>query len=121
MSRWTLLIEFLQNLLFSSVGPVVFGSRRSAGWPRVRREHLKKQPACCACGNTKSVEVHHKIPFHLAPELELDRHNLMTLCEDGPGGMSCHYVVGHRAGGWQDANPNAERDAAYIFAMLNPE
>lgn len=114
------LIQFIETLLLGSVGPVVFGSRRSAGWPRVRREHLKDNPACAACGNTKSVEVHHKIPFHLAPELELDRHNLMTLCEDGPAGMNCHCLVGHLSR-WSDVNPNAERDAAYIFAMLNPD
>jgi len=118
MSPWQRIKLFLQGVLSSNLGPVVFGSRRSAGWPRVRREHLKEHPTCAACGNTKSLEVHHKIPFHIAPELELDKHNLITLCEDGPAGMNCHCLVGHR-GSWREANPNVERDAEYILTMLN--
>jgi len=47
------------------------------------------------CGGTKAVEVHHLIPFSIAPDLELDPHNLITLCERKKYGINCHLLVGH--------------------------
>lgn len=79
---------------------------RSGQWPAVRRRHLKFYPTCAACGGTRSLEVHHLIPYHLAPELELDYGNLLTLCEHN----KCHYRVGHRYS-WTHYNPNASVDA----------
>lgn len=55
--------------------------KRSPQWERVRKQHLKNNPACAACGKTDSVQVHHIRPFHLFPELELVSSNLITLCE----------------------------------------
>lgn len=44
----------------------------------------------------KSVEVHHKKPFHLHPEYELDPDNLITLCEGKEfSSLACHLVFGH--------------------------
>lgn len=39
------------------------------------------------------LNVHHKVPFHIAPELELEESNLITLCmsED----RHCHLLIGH--------------------------
>jgi len=88
------------------------GSPRSGQWPRVRREWLATHPKCAACGGTENVEVHHKRPFHLAPALELDPLNFITLCEKS--GKEHHLHVGH-LGNWQNFNPNVESDAA---AML---
>lgn len=87
---------------------------RSPGWRALRESHLGRHPACLACGRTARLEVHHVRPFHLFPELELEEGNLMTLCEAGPGGMSCHHLVGH-GGNWADyiADP-----AKYARAML---
>lgn len=39
-------------------------SLRSSRWPKVRAEHLKREPACRACGARSKLEVHHKLPFH---------------------------------------------------------
>lgn len=116
MSIWQRIKLALQGVLSNNLGPVAFGSRRSAGWPRVRREHLKDHPTCAACGNTKSLEVHHKIPFHLAPELELDKHNLITLC--GEEGHGCHYRIGHSLS-WSSANPFCEEDASVFLSRVN--
>jgi 5-methylcytosine-specific restriction endonuclease McrA len=52
---------------------------RTSGWSKLRKEHIKKQPCCMACGTKKELEVHHIIPVHLAPEFELNPNNLITL------------------------------------------
>lgn len=63
---------------------------RSPQWPKVRKEHLKNNPACAACGRSKKIEVHHIKPVHKYPELELDPSNLISLCDD-----PCHLIFGH--------------------------
>lgn len=83
----------------------LFGAPRSGKWPRVRREHLAREPACIACGRTSDVDVHHVVPFHERPELELDPENLVTL--DSP----CHFVFGHCLD-WKTSNPRVREDAA---------
>jgi len=64
---------------------------RSGKWPRVRAEHLARQPDCQACGKRGGdMEVHHCRPYAEHPELELEPQNLLTLCAD-----PCHLVHGH--------------------------
>jgi len=63
---------------------------RSPKWSSVRKEHLLNNPTCIACGRNKKLEIHHKIPVHINPELELDPLNLVTLCAD-----PCHILFGH--------------------------
>ena len=63
---------------------------RSSKWPALRREHMKKQPCCQACGSDRKPEVHHIVPVHLDPSRELDPSNLITLCDKW-----CHFVFGH--------------------------
>ena len=93
------------------------GTPRSGQWPRVRREWLVSHPTCAACGGTENVEVHHLRPFHLAPALELDPSNFITLCE-APG-KEHHLHVGH-LGNWQLFNANAEADAARMLRTSPP-
>lgn len=57
------------------------GAKRSPEWPKVRKAWLKEHPECAACGGKKKVEVHHRLPFHLHPEKELDPTNFISLCE----------------------------------------
>lgn len=83
-------------------------NRRSPHWPAVRRQHLLKEGFCRYCGGTKNLEVHHIRPFHLAPTLELDPKNLITLCECF--GSECHLKIGH-LGNWRSFNPNVMRVA----------
>ena len=82
---------------------------RSPGWIEARRNHLKQFPTCAACGKSKLVglQVHHKKPFHLFPELELDPDNLITLCDD----PQCHLLIGH-LDYFKSYNPNVVEDAA---------
>jgi hypothetical protein len=78
---------------------------RSGAWPRVRREHLEREPCCIACGRSKTLEVHHVVPYHEDPGLELDPGNLVTLCAD-----PCHLVHGHLLN-WKLSNPHVREDA----------
>ena len=80
---------------------------RSNKWPGVRKKFLEKHADCACCSSKKSLEVHHKKPFHGNPELELDENNLITLCD---GSMRCHLLVGH-LGDWKSWNTEAQVDA----------
>jgi len=88
---------------------------RSPHWETTRKNHLKLQPTCAACGGTNKLQVHHKQPFHLHPELELDQNNLITLCEYGD--VDCHYNIGHFRN-WKSFNPNVEQDAKEKLALI---
>lgn len=85
---------------------------RSSQWPTARRNHLRLHPACAACGGVHCVQVHHKQPFHLHPELELDPNNFITLCECSPG--DDHLRIGH-LGNWKSFNPHVVEDAALLL------
>lgn len=89
---------------FRKAADDLFG--RSGSWARVRREHLAKEPACIACGRSKTLEVHHVIPYSKRPDLELDPGNLVTLCAD-----PCHLVHGHLMA-WTRSNESVREDAA---------
>lgn len=91
----------------------MFGSTpRSGSWPRVRREHLKKFPTCAACGRSRDIEVHHVIPFHEHPELELDPENLISLCAD-----PCHFYLAHLSD-WSKSNPHIREDAERYWQRI---
>lgn len=89
---------------------------RSTEWPRVRREWLKDHDFCAACGGKLCLQVHHKKPFHLHPELELNKLNFITLCECSP--VNDHLHVGHK-GDWKNFNANVEADAALMLKAKN--
>lgn len=100
---------------------------RSDKWPAVRRAHLGEHPACEACGASIALNVHHVIPFHERPDLELEESNLITLCakfedvdSDGTNDQfNCHFRIGHdpdgpdgpRGPNWKLSNPNVWQDA----------
>jgi len=87
------------------------GMERSPKWPHVQKLHLKLEPTCAACGTTNKLNVHHKKPFHLFPELELDLHNLITLCME----KECHIKIGH-GDDFKHYNPDVAEDAAKVLA-----
>lgn len=84
-------------------------NKRSKEWPNIREAHLKENPTCSVCGSKVSVEVHHIRPFHLAPELELEFDNLISLCESKKYGVNCHLFFGH-LGNYKTANPHLRED-----------
>ena len=59
-------------------------------WQRCRRAFLKKVgKVCVCCDSRKKIQVHHKLPRHIRPDLAVDPTNLIALCSD------CHFHIGH--------------------------
>ena len=92
-------------------GKVPKKNKRSSKWRKVRKEYLKNHTYCIVCGSSTKLEVHHIVPFHIAPEKELDVTNLMTLCENKKYGINCHLLMGH-LGNYRRCNENVRDDAA---------
>lgn len=85
---------------------------RSPQWKTVRENHLKKENKCRGCGTSKKLEVHHKIPVHVNPDLELDPDNLITLCDS-----YCHFVLGHLMD-YKSWNTNIDQDCDSLLAKI---
>jgi 5-methylcytosine-specific restriction endonuclease McrA len=100
----------IKKIIDAIQGKAPLSATRSSQWPKVRAEHLKNNPTCKCCGGSKSLEVHHIMPFHLNPTLELEPSNLITLCESKERGINCHLFVGH-LGNYQQLNKNVKKDA----------
>ena len=95
------------RVLLSNVREKKKEKNRSPEWRHIRDEHLKLHPQCAACGSIIKLQVHHIIPFHTNPLLELDEKNLITLCMDY---NECHLEVGH-GDSWKCYNPHVKQDA----------
>lgn len=63
------------------------------------------------CGGISNLEVHHIVPFHITPSLELEDTNLITLCE--AIFKQCHLKQGH-LGDWHKVNPNIREIAVFV-------
>lgn len=85
---------------------MLFGAARSSKWRQVRDNFILKNPLCAVCRSKKNLIAHHKKPFHLFPELELNENNLVTLCE---GTLGCHLLFGH-LGSYLKFNENVDED-----------
>ena len=101
-----------QNLVDAFKGKAPLGVKRSPKWRKVRAKYLKANPVCEICGTSKSLEVHHILPFHWFPSAELDPDNLMTLCDGWgkKGSRSCHLLFGHY-GNWKKYNRHMKSTA----------
>jgi hypothetical protein len=67
---------------------------------------------CEICGRERTLEAHHVVPFHVAPDLELVEENLVALCR------RCHLLIGH-CGGWARVNPSIKIDVVWLAAKIN--
>ena len=95
------------------------GHERSPEWHRVAKEHLLREPACVACGyKGKKLQVHHIKPFHLHPHLELDPHNLITLCE--ARGRDHHLLLGH-LDAWVSYNEHIREDVKRFYRKTSAQ
>ena len=103
-----------ENLVRNENRDSLVSAKRSPKWPGVEHAHLKLFPTCAACGSSEKLNVHHKRPFHLHPELELDPNNLITLCMEN----DCHIYIGH-GDDFKAYNPNVVEDAATVAANLS--
>jgi hypothetical protein len=81
-------------------------------WRKTRKLHKMLHPRCAACPSLKrSNEVHHIIPRHEDPKLELDPTNLITLCETD------HLVFGHLRS-WKSWNPDVVKHAREHYELI---
>ncbi len=104
----------IEQLLYDAgLSTYLRGSKRSPSWPLARRDWLLEHPYCSCCGGKENVEVHHKIPVHINPKLELVQSNFQTLCMLQT--RLCHWLTGHGGRSWQDYNPYSEEDATKIL------
>jgi hypothetical protein len=97
------------NKLKHTIRDIGIGAKRSKHWNKIRDQFLEQHCQCAACGSTKNLNVHHKLPFHLHPELELDPANLITLCMDN----DCHLLIGHGTN-FKAYNPNVDVDVQFV-------
>lgn len=100
----------MKRLLDILKGKHPISAKRSGSWPTVRKHHLESHPNCAVCGGCDKIDVHHLLPFHLHPELELDAANLITLCESKKNGLNCHLWFGH-LGNYKSFNASAVTDS----------
>lgn len=101
---------YVRHLIDRLAGRLPKGVKRSKKWGSVRKEHLDKNPVCVICHSKKKLVVHHQIPVSIAPDLELEKDNLVTLCTSKKYGLNCHLLVGH-LGNYKSANPDCNSDA----------
>ena len=87
-------------------------AERSPKWAEVRKQHIKSNPCCAACGSCNKPEVHHIVPVHVDPSKELDPSNLITLCD-----KYCHFVFGHLMN-WKSWNSNITEDAKEYYSNI---
>lgn len=98
--------------------PAIVGAKpRSTAWPKCRSNFLNTpgNGYCCVCRTNKLLNVHHKKPYHLFPDLELVFSNLITLCETPT--HNCHFIVGHCLD-WTAYNPKVIELATLLKVCL---
>ena len=91
--------------------------KRSSRWDEVRDTFILEHPTCAACGATNKLQVHHILPFHLRPELELNPKNLIVLCM---GINECHLEIGH-GGSFRCYNPQVVIHAKRFLMESEPD
>lgn len=104
-------IKHTVHVLHSKIREAIKANTRSPKWRALEKKVREEQGSCAACKSTKNLQVHHKQPFHLHPELELIEDNLICLCMDR---NECHLKIGH-GDNFKAYNPNAEADAKEFF------
>ena len=84
------MINYLLSLLGfrRDLGCVAAGRPRNPGWKKLSKLLKDEYPFCQCCDEPTTV-IHHCVPFHVSPELELDETNLIALCD------ACHLRIGH--------------------------
>ena len=99
------MLGFIKKLVTIFAGPEPMEGARSPKWPNKRDTFIAKYRECTACGDKDELEVHHCLPHHLRPDLELVDSNLIVLCR------TCHYYFGHLKN-WKSYNDSVRKDCA---------
>lgn len=96
---------------------LVTGKPRHKDWYKKSRIFITKQPWCSACGvkELKNLVVHHKIPVHIAPELEMVETNWKVICETPS--MNCHLYIAHLKI-WTSYNKDIDEDCERMLLKI---
>lgn len=64
---------------------------------KAKKTYLKGHNECAICGSLRGLEVHHRLPVHLHPDLACNPDNFITLCDGNiaSSNSGCHYRIGH--------------------------
>ena len=76
---------------------------RSPLWRALQKKIVAAHPFCSVCGDKSSLQVHHRMPFHLNKSLELLESNLVVLCQRD------HFTIGHLFD-WRGFNSDVDKD-----------
>jgi hypothetical protein len=87
------IVEYIKLRFLHAQRDSQTGGKRSPLWKKVRKDFLKQHRTCVICGSKTGLQVHHKKPFHLYPEFELDPTNLVTVCMSFR--RHCHLKIAH--------------------------
>lgn len=88
------------------------GATWSGKWQKAKRKYYKKhEKKCAVCSSKKKIQLHHKLPRHLFPELALDERNFIPLCNRK--GITCHLIHGHM-GSYFTYNSNIVEVARFV-------
>lgn len=100
---------------------------RSPHWFTIEHRFKELNPTCAACGGTSNIQIHHKKPFHLHPELELaDGTGVFSSAKDADGQFTCNLVTScmsvlechlriFHGDNFKAYNPNVDLDAAEVL------
>jgi hypothetical protein len=80
---------------------------RSPKWRALQQRFVREKKCCFITRLRVDLEVHHKIPYHVRPDLELEWDNLCLLTRP------VHYLIGHHCN-WAYYNQNFEEEAARL-------
>lgn len=93
-------------LLFKLKNARVY-AKHYRSWKKLANELKKEHPYCAICGSKKNLDVHHKIPRHVRPDLILDKDNCVVLCR------CCHFRFGHLLD-WKKWNMDIDRTIRWV-------
>ena len=85
-------IKYGVGLIKHSVRDIRIKTKRSSKWSALEKSFKKQFPTCACCRTNKKVQIHHIVPFHVSPELELEPTNLISLCMSK---RMCHLQIAH--------------------------
>lgn len=96
---------------FQLFNPIPEFAPRNQAWERESKKFREEHPNCLVCGSKVDCQVHHKYPFHLYPDREMDPKYWRTLCRVH------HLLVGHGMN-WANFNPHVDEDIEYLNKMI---
>ena len=84
------MFEFIK-FVFRNKQFTVKKARHAYKTHKAMQKYRADNTQCAWCGRSNKLDVHHKIPVSVAPELAGEYSNMMMLCRK----PQCHLQIGH--------------------------